>query len=855
MIRFLFAATGVFIVTSTLALADCNPNTEVEMKDRQIHSGWGAGTVDLLEGDVSLIIALRAKLCGNLKHINFLRGHNKGTNEAPFSDVKFWIQNVYGWSDAADGKGTADDKLVYSVRVAAGRQGTYKVNLLLRNERASGNVFRIRAPATNTSGTVAAGTRTAVQNSLRLNERRIPMTGTITLNAGVNEIEVQLTAITDAQVTHADNPPVRPDKEGVNSLSVLGIELIEESEYDALLKRAQTFPDMSWYTEKGTWGLFVHYSPCCTHTHASGTHKSGGTYTARTKISTNWEKFVEDFEVVPFVDKVEKMGASYVAWTIFHGIVYFPGPSDVLDSIISGRTATRDLIKDVGNELEKRGMRLLLYYHPGKDDDAWNRASGFYNTADKQIFNNNVIKLHTEWASRYNGTNGYPKLGSTGIYTDALWQGTIQRVFPFKKFVDAIKAPGRLPNAIIAISNQKVLPPTLFNDIVVDDYFGELFIPEPTIYDNRPGVTPSATMLGNAVGAVAQLQIAWFYSERAGGWELQDPNVSWDQRVNLFPDGQIVAFISYANGMGAPVFLNSVLSADVRAGVDFMSPKSITQMQNVTKMIGNNLRPHIADNSELNRLTYKGTWKHKYEPDSFNFTRSDTTANGASVEFAFEGPTIRVFANKNSSGGNVEVFIDNTSRGTVSTNANPEEHRMQIFEDTSLSAGPHTIRLVKRSGSQFGLDYFQTEILEQLCAVPVETVVDDADTTAITYSGTSDWTQATNRADALNKTISHTDQAGAYAEHSFNGHGIIFYTQKGPDSRKMKIYIDDTLVETDDGYSSSFQHGTEAYRNETLTSGPHKIKVECLAASENNPGVTSSSSFCHVDQFTVLSSN
>ncbi|MCY4281949.1 MAG: hypothetical protein OXE03_03385, partial [Gammaproteobacteria bacterium] len=403
MIRFLFAATGIFIVTSTLALADCNPNTEVT--GRQIHSGWGAGTVDLLEGDVSLIIALRAKLCGNLKHINFLTGHGSyGTEKAPFSDAKYWIQNVYGWSD------TTDDKLVYSVKVPTGGGGKYKVNLLLRNERASGNVFQINAPATSTSGTVAAGTRTAVQNSLRLNERRIPMTGTITLNEGgvnngVNEIEVQLTTITDEQKTYANNPPVSPYMKGEkkNSLSVLGIELIKESEYAALLARGRTFPDMSWYTEKGTWGLWVHYSPSSTHTHEGGTHKSGRTYTARTKISTRWAEFVDDFEVVPFVDKVEKMGASYVVWTIFHGTVWFPAPSAVLDSIISGRTTTRDLIKDVGNELEKRGMRLLFYYHPGKDDVAWNQASGFLNTDDKQIFNNNVIKLHTEWASRYNG--------------------------------------------------------------------------------------------------------------------------------------------------------------------------------------------------------------------------------------------------------------------------------------------------------------------------------------------------------------------------------------------------------------------------------------------------------------------
>ncbi len=707
MILFLFAATGIFIVTSTLALADCNVNNGVstEVTGRQIHSGFGAGTVDLLEGDVSLIIALRAKLCGRLKHQDF------GNSVTPFSDIGYIRMGVYGWSD------TTNDKLVYSVRVPAGRGGKYRVNLLLNTARQfqpgvpysdlfPGNVFQISAPATSTSGAATPGSNRLLEEKAQLRALRAPMTGTetITLNEGVNEIEVKLTTIATAQKSTGMN--AGDSQEG---LSVLAIELIKDSEYAALLKRGRTFPDISWYTEKGTWGLFVHHSAWGTYPHQDGTHKSGGLYYAeKTQLATQWEKFVEDFEVVPFVDKVEEMGASYVVWTIFHGIVHFPGPSPVLDSILSGRTAKRDLIKDVGNELEKRGMRLLLYYHPGKDDGDWNQASGYLDLANTQTFTNNVINLHTEWASRYNGTNGYPKLGSTGIYIDAFWQGTIQRGFPFKKFVDAIKAPGRLPNAIIGVSSQRTLPPTIFNDIMVDDYFKYFIFPDRTLFDKQPGVTPSATMLGNAASAVLKLQNDWYYHKRRDGW-------SHNARQNIRSDEQLVALISHANGMGAPVFLNSILSADVRAGVQFMSKDSIDQMKRVTKEIKNNLRPHIADNSEYNRLTYKGAWDHKYEADSFNFTRSDTTANGASVEFAFEGPTIRVFANKNSAGGNVEVFIGNTSKGTVSTNANPEEHQMQIFEDTSLGAGPHTIRLVKRSGSQFGLDYFQTEILEESC--------------------------------------------------------------------------------------------------------------------------------------------
>ncbi len=878
MIRFLFAVASVFIVVSNLALADCNVNNGVstEVTDRKIHSSWGAGTVDLLEGDVSLILALRAKLCGNLTHVDFVSNHppqSEGATANAENPFLGWPHHremrVYGWSD------TTDDKLVFSVKVPTGGGGEYKVNLLL-SANTTGNVFQISVPATSTSGTLTAEVKGFVEKNLGVRETRVPMTGTIRLNEGVNEIEVKLTVINPTQVTKArDAGSKRLEQE--KDLGVMAMELIKESEYDALLKRGRTFPDMSWYTEKGTWGLFVHYSPWGTYPHKNGSHSSGvggGSYTAATtQLSTRWAKFVGDFEVVPFVDKVEKMGASYVVWTIFHGTVYFPGPSAVLDSILPGRTTTRDLIKDVGNELEKRGMRLLFYYHPGKDDDAWNRASGFYNRTAPLTFGNNVVRLHAEWASKYNGTNGYPKLGSTGIYIDAFWQGPIQRGFPFKKFADAIKAPGRLPNAIIGISNQHIIPPTLFNDIMVDDNGRKLKFPDPTIYDNQPGVppgkAPSPTTEGNAASAVVKLQWDWYYwkaSERDSKSQSNDNGGrGWEnkRRKNLWKDEQLVAFISYANGMGAPVFLNSILSADVRAGVEFMNPTSIAQMRNVTRIIKNNLRPHIADNSELNRITYTGAWAHypkgvdinaqgkitnapNSQARSYNFTRSDTTAQGASVEFTFVGSEIRVFANQNSSGGPIEVHIDGNRKSDATTLSSTVKHQVKIFEDTSLSAGRHTIKLTNKQAKQFNFDYFETAIPSG-AACRDFIAVDDADS-AITYS--TGWTNAANRPFDLGNTISHTQQNGATAEYTFNGPEILFYTQKGPNSRKMNIYIDDTLVETDDGYAASNEFGALAYRNSMLSSGQHKIKVECLAASKNNPGVTGSS-WCHVDQFSV----
>lgn len=98
-------------------------------------------------------------------------------------------------------------------------------------------------------------------------------------------------------------------------------------------------------------------------------------WTSATKPQTgppqSYQQAVRDFDVERFARMVDEMGARHVVFTTSHGGFYFPGPNKTIDSILLGRTCDRDLVADLAAALNKRGIKLFLYYHPGHDDVPW----------------------------------------------------------------------------------------------------------------------------------------------------------------------------------------------------------------------------------------------------------------------------------------------------------------------------------------------------------------------------------------------------------------------------------------------------------------------------------------------------
>jgi len=84
-------------------------------------------------------------------------------------------------------------------------------------------------------------------------------------------------------------------------------------------------------------------------------------------------------------------------------------------------------------------------------------------------------------------------------------------------------------------------------------------------------------------------------------------------------------------------------------------------------------------------------------------------ANGAIAQLTFTGTGVEVLGEKNGDQGTVEIFLDGQSRGTVDTSVPagaPRLAQQVLFAAHGLSAGPHTVAVVKRSGQYATVDGF-----------------------------------------------------------------------------------------------------------------------------------------------------
>ena len=108
---------------------------------------------------------------------------------------------------------------------------------------------------------------------------------------------------------------------------------------------------------------------------------------------------VRNFDVERFADTVSTTGAGFVVFTTSHAGFYFPGPNPAIDSILPGRTCSRDLVGDLANALNRRNIKLELYFHPGHDDTPWWQRTHF--SEDKSAYFRQWCAIVSSIGNRY----------------------------------------------------------------------------------------------------------------------------------------------------------------------------------------------------------------------------------------------------------------------------------------------------------------------------------------------------------------------------------------------------------------------------------------------------------------------
>ncbi|HXM93122.1 MAG TPA: alpha-L-fucosidase, partial [Candidatus Dormibacteraeota bacterium] len=164
------------------------------------------------------------------------------------------------------------------------------------------------------------------------NFERVRLDGKLHLTRGVNPVNVQVSG---------------PEQSGVvrfrclEILPVSGSAAIIPSEESVRAHRANT----DWFVKAG-YGVMFHWTDFTQ---------------PREGEKKPYKDAVDAFDVNAFANMVEEMRAGYVVFTLNHAHPHCAAPIQSWEAIHPGWTTRRDLIGDLADALEARGIRFLLY--------------------------------------------------------------------------------------------------------------------------------------------------------------------------------------------------------------------------------------------------------------------------------------------------------------------------------------------------------------------------------------------------------------------------------------------------------------------------------------------------------------
>ncbi|MGL1900757.1 MAG: alpha-L-fucosidase [Fibrobacterales bacterium] len=450
-------------------------------------------------------------------------------------------------------------------------------------------------------------------------------------------------------------------------IEIKSIELIRESDRPAYETRIQAFKaDAQWFAES-KYGIMFQYG-------AWGYPQSGD------RKSLN--QGAADFDVPAFVQMVQSTGARYVIWSLTWWQYWMQAPVQSVDSIMghSDFTAERDLVGDIMDALQAEGIRFMLYYHQGiQQEPTWAQHQGVPDeftprgTGDRTQFFDNWMTVISELGERY------------GEKLDGWWfdDGLIYYPAPFEQLGEAARAGN--PNRIVAYNSWILTRVTDFQDAFFgEEYHGEDIAGNPT---NARGIFESGFQKGLHHHSMFMME---------EDWGIHDPNQPMNTQSKMQSAND---WVSSALLRNVPLSFNILMWED-----GTVSDASLSILKGLKAMFSDPVDGLYNNTSE--DIALSGTWSHATargagdHGDDVHYTAT----NGDYAEISFVGTGIEILMPTADNQGLVEVSIDGELVSTVSTVAVAYAPQQTVFTDTLLAYGPHVITIVKLDGEYMQLD-------------------------------------------------------------------------------------------------------------------------------------------------------
>lgn len=557
--------------------------------------------------------------------------HNSGVVNANYGFPK------HMWMTKFTNK--TDDYLKWNVSLAAG--GNYHVWAMLNSKVA----VPLRLSVEGQSGTLDFTTRTIEWDKLDA--------GVIYIPAGTHVLKL------------AGNSALP------GNIDIKSLELVRESDrpaYEARVANFKRYP--SWFSN-AKYGLMFQYGPW-------GYPKTGD--------RKSLEDFANGFDVPRFVNMVKATGASYVIWSISLITYQLVAPIKAVDKIMGNSTLTtkRDLIGEIAAALQSNGIRFLLYYHSGINQQPdwlakqnWPAEFSTTGTGDKSIFFDNWVAVMTEIGNRY-GTN------LDGLLFD---DGCNYYPAPFERLGAAARAGN--PNRMISWNAWIAARYTDFQDVL----FGEGYHGENQFGTSAEGGNgvftdgPQRGLMGHGM----------FVTE--GSWAIGRRNSTIKTQITL---DQSLSWIKNASARGVPLSFCMVMYED-----QSYAQTTMDIFTALDSAVASHPQYAMKNNTDKD-IKYSGTWTVSSGRNAGDYKDDvkSTEINGDAFEFSFTGTGVDYIAPKDASYGSVDIYVDNVFKKTVNATSATYQPLQTLFGIKGLANGSHTIKGIKKNGSSMALDAF-----------------------------------------------------------------------------------------------------------------------------------------------------
>ncbi|MBW8806708.1 MAG: right-handed parallel beta-helix repeat-containing protein [Catenulisporales bacterium] len=214
-------------------------------------------------------------------------------------------------------------------------------------------------------------------------------------------------------------------------------------------------------------------------------------------------------------------------------------------------------------------------------------------------------------------------------------------------------------------------------------------------------------------------------------------------------------------------------------------------------------------------IAYTGSWSAGGNRGlgDLNDALHATSTNGDTATLTFTGTGVSVIGEKNTDQGQIEVFIDGTSRGLFDTSATTRQVRQSVYSTSGLPVGSHTVQVVKRSGTYTTVDGFE-----------VAGSYNDT-TPAITYTGGS-WQYYANRGYGDYQNDVHAAGAnGDSATVTFTGTGISLISETNSDEGTIGVSLDGASQGSVNANAASRNVQQTVYTVSGLSLGQHTLTL------------------------------